>query len=148
GRPVGCGGFVNITRSTKKLVFCGTFTASGLEVKVADGQLTIVKEGRSRKFIEKVEQITFNGLDAAKREQNVLFVTERAVFHLTTEGLELIEIAPGIDLERDVLAHMGFKPIMRNVKTMDAGLFHEKWGGLAAAMAAKSEAVAQAAAGQ
>ena len=148
GRPVGCGGFVNITRSTKNLVFCGTFTAGGLEVKVADGQLTIVKEGRSRKFIEKVEQITFNGLDAAQREQNVLFVTERAVFHLTTEGLELTEIAPGIDLERDVLAHMGFKPIMRNVKTMDAGLFHEKWGGLAAAMAAKSEAVEPAAAGQ
>ncbi|GDY36398.1 acyl CoA:acetate/3-ketoacid CoA transferase [Acidovorax sp. NB1] len=142
GRPVGCGGFVNITRATKNLVFCGTFTAGGLEVKVGDGQLTIVKEGRSRKFIEKVEQITFNGLDAAKREQNVLFVTERAVFHLTTEGLELTEIAPGVDLERDVLAHMGFKPIMRNVKTMDPGLFREKWGGLAAAMAAKSEVVA------
>jgi propionate CoA-transferase len=138
GRPVGCGGFVNITRSTKNLVFCGTFTAGGLEVKVGDGQLTIVKEGRSRKFIEKVEQITFNGLDAAQREQNVLFVTERAVFHLTTEGLELVEIAPGIDLERDVLAHMGFKPILRNVKTMDPGLFREKWGGLAAALAAKA----------
>jgi propionate CoA-transferase len=140
GRPVGCGGFVNITRSTKHLVFCGTFTAGGLEVKVGDGRLEIVKEGRSRKFIEKVEQITFNGLDAAKREQNVLFVTERAVFHLTTEGLELIEIAPGIDLERDVLAHMGFKPILRDVKTMDPGLFQEQWGGLAAALAAKAAA--------
>lgn len=129
---------MNITRSTKHLVFCGTFTAGGLEVKVADGTLTIVKEGRSRKFIEKVEQITFNGLDAAQREQNVLFVTERAVFHLTTEGLELTEIAPGIDLERDVLAHMGFKPIMRNVKTMDPGLFRAQWGGLAQAMAAKA----------
>nr|WP_315427714.1 CoA-transferase [uncultured Albidiferax sp.] len=138
GRPVGCGGFVNITRSTKKLVFCGTFTAGGLEVKVADGQLTIVKEGKSRKFIEKVEQITFNGHDAALRQQEVLFVTERAVFQLTTDGLELTEIAPGVDLERDVLAHMGFKPIMKNVKTMDAGLFSAQWGGLAKAMASKA----------
>ena len=138
GRPVGCGGFVNITRSTKKLVFCGTFTAGGLEVKVADGQLTIVKEGKSRKFIEKVEQITFNGHDAALRQQEVLFVTERAVFQLTTDGLELTEIAPGVDLERDILAHMGFKPIMKNVKSMDAGLFSARWGGLAQAMASKA----------
>src|SRR5439155_283548 len=114
-RPVGCGGFVNITRSTKKLVFCGTFTAGGLEVEVGDGALRIVKEGKSRKFIDKVEQITFNGIDAAQRRQSVLFVTERAVFNLTSDGLELIEIAPGVDLERDVLQHMAFKPIMRNV---------------------------------
>ncbi len=138
GRPVGCGGFVNITRATKKLVFCGTFTAGGLEVAVADGQLTIVKEGKSRKFIAQVEQITFNGLDAAQRQQEVLFVTERAVFQLTTDGLELTEIAPGVDLQRDVLAHMGFTPIMKNVKTMDAGLFRAQWGGLAAAMAARA----------
>jgi len=138
GRPVGCGGFVNITRSTKHLVFCGTFTAGGLEVKVADGKLVIVKEGKSRKFIDKVEQITFNGLDAAHRQQNVQFVTERAVFKLTEDGLELTEIAPGIDLDKDVLAHMGFKPIMRDVKTMDAGIFSAVWGGLAKAMAAKA----------
>jgi propionate CoA-transferase len=131
GRPVGCGGFVNITRSTPKLVFCGSFTAGGLEVEVADGRLRIVKEGKSRKFIEQVEQITFNGLDAAKRKQDVLFVTERAVFALTTEGLELTEIAPGVDLERDVLAHMGFRPIVKNLRTMDAGLFQATWGGLA-----------------
>lgn len=137
GRPVGCGGFVNITRSTKNLVFCGTFTAGGLQVAVGEGKLTIIKEGKSRKFIDKVEQITFNGHDAALRQQNVIFVTERAVFHLTADGLELTEIAPGIDLERDVLAHMGFKPIMNNVKTMDAGIFSAQWGGLAKAMAAK-----------
>lgn len=139
GRPVGCGGFINITRSTKKLVFCGTFTAGGLEVLVADGRLTIVKEGKSRKFIDKVEQITFNGLDAAQRQQDVLFVTERAVFQLTTEGLELTEIAPGVDLERDVLAHMGFKPLMRNVRTMDAALFQAQWGGLAPLMASRQK---------
>jgi propionate CoA-transferase len=137
GRPVGCGGFINITRSTPKLVFCGTFTAGGLEVAVEDGLLRIVKEGRSRKFIEQVEQITFNGIDAARRGQQVLFVTERAVFRLTSDGLELEEIAPGVDLERDVLAHMGFRPIMRNVRLMDARLFMPAWGGLAEALAGR-----------
>jgi propionate CoA-transferase len=135
GRPVGCGGFVNITRSTKKLVFCGTFTAGGLDVKVRDGVLHILQEGKVPKFIGEVEQITFNGLDAARRGQEVLFVTERAVFQLTPDGLELLEVAPGVDLERDVLAHMGFTPIMRDVKRMDAALFQESWGGLAAGIA-------------
>lgn len=135
GRPVGCGGFINITRATKKLIFCGTFTAGGLDVAVADGNLLIRQEGRSRKFVEHVEQITFNGDDAAQRRQTVVFVTERAVFNLTEEGLELIEIAPGVDLERDVLAHMSFRPIMNNVRTMDPKIFEEKWGGLAASLA-------------
>lgn len=130
GRPVGCGGFVNITRSTKKLVFCGSFTAGGLDVTVGDGRLTIVKEGKARKFIEQVEQITFNGHDAALREQQVVFITERAVFCLREEGLELTEIAPGVDLERDVLAHMAFKPLIKDLKTMDPGIFSERWGGL------------------
>jgi propionate CoA-transferase len=138
GRPVGCGGFINITRSTEQLVFCGTFTAGGLQVEVGDGKLRIVEEGRARKFIEAVEQITFNGQDAALRGQKVLFVTERAVLRLTPEGLELIEIAPGVDLERDVLQHMGFRPIMRDVKLMDAALFQPVWGGLGAAIAANA----------
>ncbi len=130
GRPVGCGGFINITRSTKKLVFCGGFTAGGLVVKVGDGKLTIVTEGKARKFIDQVEQVTFNGVDAAHRQQQVVFITERAVFHLREDGLELTEIAPGVDLERDVLAHMAFKPIIKDVKTMDPGIFSERWGGL------------------
>ena len=134
GRPVGCGGFINITRSTPKVVFCGTFTAGGLKVKVGDGKLVIEQEGKMSKFIEQVEQVTFNGHDAALRQQNVLFVTERAVFHLTADGLELTEIAPGVDLERDVLAHMAFKPIIRDLKTMDPGIFSEQWGGLARAI--------------
>jgi propionate CoA-transferase len=100
-------------------------------VKVADGKLQIVKEGRSSKFIDQVEQVTFNGHDAALRQQEVLFVTERAVFNLTAEGLELIEIAPGVDLNRDVLEHMSFRPIIRDVKTMDPGIFKEDWGKLA-----------------
>lgn len=134
GRPVGCGGFINITRSTKKLVFCGTFTAGGLKVTVGDGGLSIDQEGKSSKFVEQVEQITFNGHDAALREQEVLFVTERAVFQLHEDGLELIEIAPGVDLDRDVLAHMAFKPIIRDLKTMDPGIFSAHWGGLAKAI--------------
>lgn len=134
GRPVGCGGFINITRSTRKLVFCGTFTAGGLKVEVGDGRLTIVQEGRSRKFIEQVEQVTFNGLDAAQRQQEVVFVTERAVFRLGAQGLVLTEVAPGVDIERDVLAHMAFRPLMGEVRTMDPALFRETWGGLAAAI--------------
>lgn len=130
GRPVGCGGFINITRSTKKLVFCGTFTAGGLKVEVGGGQLRIFQEGRSRKFIQQVEQVTFNGHDAALREQQVVFVTERAVFHLRKDGLELTEIAPGVDLERDVLAHMDFEPILRDVQMMDHRIFEDRWGGL------------------
>ncbi|MES2017732.1 MAG: malonate decarboxylase subunit alpha [Pseudomonadota bacterium] len=135
GRPVGCGGFINITRCTPKLVFCGTFTAGGLEVAIEDGALRIVTEGRSRKFISQVEQITFNGVDAAQRGQQVLFITERAVFKLTPDGLELTEVAPGIDIERDVLAHMDFKPVVRHVATMDAGLFQPQWNGLSSAIA-------------
>lgn len=134
GRPVGCGGFINITRATPKLVFCGTFTAGGLQVEVGGGALRIVQEGRAPKFIEQVEQVTFNGPDAALRGQQVLFITERAVFRLTPEGLELTEVAPGVDVERDVLAHMRFKPIMRNVRPMDAALFEPVWGKLAAAL--------------
>ncbi|MCP1714027.1 propionate CoA-transferase [Kerstersia gyiorum] len=138
GRPVGCGGFINITRSTRKLVFCGTFTAGGLKVAIADGALHIEQEGRSSKFVDHVEQITFNGHDAAQRQQDVLFVTERAVFQLELDGLALIEIAPGVDLERDILAHMSFRPIIRGPRLMDAGLFQAEWGGLRASLAAKN----------
>jgi propionate CoA-transferase len=130
GRPVGCGGFINITRSTKRLVFCGTFTAGGLRLQVGQGRLEILQEGKSKKFIQQVEQITFNGRDAAQRQQEVIFITERAVFHLRDDGLELSEIAPGIDLERDVLAQMDFEPIMREVKLMDHRIFEPTWGGL------------------
>lgn len=138
GRPVGCGGFINITRSTPNLVFCGSFTAGGLDVAVGDGRLTIRREGKVRKFIAQVEQITFNGHDAALRQQNVTFITERAVFKLRADGLELVEVAPGVDVQRDVLDHMDFMPIVRDVKTMDPALFQPVWGGLKAALAAKA----------
>jgi len=121
---VGIGGFVNISQNARHVVFSGTFTAGGLEVECADGRLSIVKEGRSRKFVEHVEQICYNGSFARREGRTALFVTERAVFEVGEAGLELVEIAPGIDLERDVLAHMAFRPrIASDLKTMDARIF-------------------------
>jgi len=131
GRPVGCGGFINITQNAKKVVFCGAFTAGGLEIRAADGRLEIVREGTSRKFLDHVEQITFSGHYAAGVGQTVMYVTERAVFQLTREGgMELLEVAPGIDIERDILAHMDFVPRMERVREMDPGIFSARWGRL------------------
>lgn len=107
-------------------MFAGTFTAGGLEVAIKDGQLRIVKEGRSRKFVKKVEQITFNGAYAAESGQPVLYVTERCVLRRGREGMELIEVAPGIDIERDILAHMDFTPIVRSPGLMDARIFRDE----------------------
>ncbi len=126
----GPGGFINITQNSKKVIFCGTFTASGLQIETGDGKLNIVKEGKVVKFIENVEQITFSGDYAAEIGQEVVFITERAVFVLSDEGIVLTEIAPGIDLEKDVLAHMSFKPIIsEDLQLMDAKIFKpEKMG--------------------
>jgi propionate CoA-transferase len=129
-RLAGAGGFINISQNARKLIFVGTFTAGGSKVKVGQGQLTIVQEGRSAKFVEAVEQVTFSGGLAAESGQPVLFITERCVFRLGENGLELIEVAPGIDLERDVLAHMAFKPLVREPKLMDARLFRAEAMGL------------------
>ena len=107
GRLVGTGGFINMSQNAKKVVFCGTFTSGGVEVAIENGHLRIVREGRFRKFVERVEQITFNAAVARERGHCLLYVTERAVFTLDAEGLVLTEIAPGIDLERDVLAQAG-----------------------------------------
>lgn len=130
GRVAGCGGFIDISQNVKKMAFVGTFTAGGLKEKVADGKLEITQEGRSKKFIEEVEQISFSADYARENDQKVMYITERAVFTLGEKGLKLIEIAPGIDLEKDILAHMDFKPeIAEDLKVMDPALFSpEKLG--------------------
>jgi len=122
----GAGGFINITQNARRLVFAGTFTAGGLETEVKDGKLRIVKEGRAKKFVKKVEQITFNGAYAAENDQPVLYATERCVFRRTMAGMELIEVAPGIDIERDILAHMDFRPIVKNPAMMEARIFRDE----------------------
>jgi len=126
----GAGGFINISQNARKLVFAGTFTAGGLDTVIANGRIVVRQEGRARKFIERVEQITFLGLRSALRGQPVLFVTERCVFKLRKEGLAVVEVAPGIDLERDVLAQMDFEPHVDNPKIMDARIFAEQPMGL------------------
>ena len=126
----GCGGFINITQNAKKVVYCGTFTAGGLKVAVQDGKLVILQEGKKDKLVEAVEQVTFSGEYAQSVGQPVLYITERAVFRLTSEGVELIEVAPGVDIDKDILAHMGFKPIIKDVKLMDERIFREEKMGL------------------
>jgi propionate CoA-transferase len=125
-RVVGIGGFVNISQNAKKMVFGGTFTAGGLKIQTGDGKLEILQEGRHNKFIKKVGQISYSGPYGRERGQTTLFVTERAVFRSSERGLELTEVAPGIDLQRDVLDHMGFMPLISpDLKKMDERLFRE-----------------------
>lgn len=127
GRMVGCGGFVNISQNTKHVVFCGTFTAGKSIIEVKDRGLNIIKDGEFCKFIKEVEQVTFSGDYARETGQKVLYVTERAVFELTEQGLELIEIAPGIDIQKHILDKMEFQPaISKNLKQMDPEIFENK----------------------
>lgn len=126
GRLNGCGGFINISQNARSVVFAGTFTVGGLEIAVEDGKVRIVTEGKSRKFIRQVEENTFSGPFAQERNQPVIYVTERCVFQLTKEGLELVEVAPGIDIERDILPHMDFKPIVNQPRPMDPRIFREE----------------------
>ncbi|MDE2378742.1 acyl CoA:acetate/3-ketoacid CoA transferase [Bradyrhizobium sp.] len=122
----GAGGFINISQNAKKVVFVGTFGAGKLRIRAADGRLSILEEATSRKFVDAVEQVTFSGAVAAARGQSVLYVTERCVFALRADGLELIEVAPGVDIERDILRLMDFRPLIpRDPLPMDARIFRE-----------------------
>ncbi|MBP1920277.1 acyl CoA:acetate/3-ketoacid CoA transferase [Youngiibacter multivorans] len=131
GKPVGVGGFVNITQNAKKVVFCGTFTAGGLNEEIKDGKLLILSEGKNKKFKKNIEQISFSAAVSTKNNQPVLYVTERAVFELINGKLTLTEIAPGIDVQKDIIDQMEFTPeISEKLKIMDNDIFYEKWGGL------------------
>lgn len=130
-RLAGAGGFINISQNTATVVFVGTFTAGGLQVAVENGRLRVISEGRSRKFVAEVEHRTFSGALAARDGRRVLYVTERCVFRLGPQGLELSEIAPGIDLQRDILAHMDFVPVIAEpLAEMDSRIFSDEPMGL------------------
>ena len=134
-RLAGSGGFINISQNARKLVFAGTLTAGGLEVAIEDGRVRIAREGRQRKFVEAVQQVTFSGPVAAEKGQQVLYVTERCVFALASEGLKLVQVAPGIDVECEVLAQMAFRPqIDGDMKTMDPRICSPKPMGLFATL--------------
>lgn len=120
----GAGGFINISQNAKKVIFVGTFTAGGLSVRIEDNQLHIDQEGKIKKFVNQVEHITFSGKYAAEKHQPVLYITERCVLVLSRDGMELKELAPGVDLERDILAHMDFTPLIKEPPAlMDVRIF-------------------------
>jgi propionate CoA-transferase len=122
-RLAGVGGFINISQNARRVVFCGCFTSGGLEVEIAAGRVQIRREGACPKFVERVQQISFSGDLSRRARRDVLYVTERAVFRLVDSGLELIEVAPGVDVHRDVLDRMEFRPLIREVRRMPAHLF-------------------------
>lgn len=121
---IGVGGFINISQNARAMIFSGTLTAGELDITWENGMTVIRKEGKHLKFVPKLEQICYSASMARARGQLALFVTERAVFRIGEKGLELIEIAPGVDVERDVIAHMGFRPqVASDLKTMDTRIF-------------------------
>lgn len=129
-RIPGCGGFINISQNAKKIVFVGTFTSGGLAVAIEDGDVRIAKEGKFAKFVPTIGQTTFSADYARRRGQEVLYVTERCVFRLGEQGLTLTEIAPGVDLERDILALMPFRPAIDGPRPMDPAIFRPQPMGL------------------
>jgi propionate CoA-transferase len=127
----GCGGFVDITATARAIFFCGYFTAGGLDLEVEDSRLGIAKEGKNQKFIPEVEHVTFSGRRAQQLKQRVLYITERCVLSLEPEGLTVIEIAPGIDLQRNVLEQAGFPlRVSPNLAVMDKRIFQPEPFGL------------------
>ncbi len=142
-RIIGVGGFVNISQNAKKIMFSGTFTSGGLDLAWEGGRMTVRSEGRERKFVKGVQQLSYSGAYAAERGQAALYITERAVFRRDARGrLELIEIGPGVELERDVLAHMDFAPeVAPDLRVMDERLFDPAPMGLAGDLSRAGPAV-------
>ncbi len=125
-RNDGAGGFIDITQNAKRIVFGGTLTGSGLRAQVGGGSLRIEAEGRIRKFVHRVGQISYNGRKGQERGQEVLFVTERAVLRMTAWGPEVVELAPGMRLQEDVLDNMGFEPkVADSPRSMDLRIFRD-----------------------
>lgn len=122
-RLAGVGGFVNITQNARRVVFCGTLTTGNAEYELSNGQLRILREGTTRKFLSNVQQVSFNGDAARRKGQDVLYVTERAVFRLDHDGIRLIEFAPGVDVQRDILDQMDFTPLVGELRPMSATAF-------------------------
>jgi len=124
GQAAGQGGFIDISQTSKKTVFCTTFNTKGFKGTAADGKLTIEQEGGIPKFVAEVDQITFNGPLAVEEGREVVFITERGVFKLEKEGITLTEVAPGVDVEKDIIPNMGFRPVISpDLKVMDARIF-------------------------
>ncbi len=125
GLTVGPGGFIDIAQNARKVVFCGTLAAKGVELRTGDGQMRVLRQGGVKKLVERVDQITFSGPQGLVRGQEVLYLTERASFRLTPAGVELYEIAPGIDLQRDVLDQMAFRPRIAQPLAVMPGRFFD-----------------------
>ncbi|KAF4558106.1 acyl CoA:acetate/3-ketoacid CoA transferase [Pseudomonas sp. CES] len=134
-RVIGAGGFINISQRSKKVVFCGTFM-NGASLEIRNGKLSVVDEGKTRKFIRNVEQITFSGTVAQRDKKEVMYVTERCVFELDEDGgMTLVEIAPGIDMEKDIISLMEFRPrVSPDLREMPRSLFSDSWGELGEVM--------------
>ena len=128
---VGIGGFINISQNAKRVVFSGTFTSGGLEIRSGDGTLRVEHEGKHRKFVSAIEQICYNAEFAEREGRAAIFVTERAVFRAVDGTLELVEVAPGIDMDQDIFPQMAFRPrLAPNIERMDARLFRAEPMGL------------------